>query len=246
MLHSLSSSAAISFSPFWSCIFRIIYRVVPVAFIEICTKKGSFFNGTTSSHAKDLWVQEDIHGRDSLAERKERKKRKHAGKVEDILRDEWREARHRWGKRLSMGFGWQKKCALLHGNTWLSWQGHAHGCGHEYGHGYGHGHGYRHGHGKALACWQEQSRQHRHPCVPSNTRGFMEVLLGTELLESPCVCDTHMEPPSQLQGLAWRSGSWGAFEHTLQGAALLIVTPISNPASKPAPFIYILTYDSFN
>lgn len=111
---------------------------------------------------------------------------------------------------------------------------------------YGHGHGYRHGHGKTLACWQEQSRQHRHPCVPSNTRGFMEVLLGTELLEGPCVCDAHMEPPSQLQGLAWRSGSWGVFEHTLQGAALLIVTPISNPASKPAPFIYILTYDSFN
>lgn len=32
-------------------------------------------------------------------------------------------------------------------------------------------------------------------------RGFMEVLLGMELLECPCVCDTHMEPsPSQLQG----------------------------------------------
>lgn len=55
--------------------------------------------------------------RDSLAERKERKKRKHAGKVEDILRDEWREARHHWGKKLSMRFGWQKKCALLHGDT---------------------------------------------------------------------------------------------------------------------------------
>lgn len=36
---SLSPLAAISFSPFCSCIFRIISRVVPVAFIEICTKK---------------------------------------------------------------------------------------------------------------------------------------------------------------------------------------------------------------
>lgn len=36
---SLSPLAAISFSTFCSCIFRIISRVVPVAFIEICTKK---------------------------------------------------------------------------------------------------------------------------------------------------------------------------------------------------------------
>lgn len=36
---SLSPLAAISFSPFSSCIFRIISHVVPVAFIEICTKK---------------------------------------------------------------------------------------------------------------------------------------------------------------------------------------------------------------
>lgn len=81
-------------------------------------------------------------------------------------------------------------------------------------------------------------------CLPTHV-GSWRSCWGRSCWRVP-VCDAHMEPPSQLQGLAWRSGSWGAFEHTLQGAALLIVTPISNPASKPAPFIYILTYDSFN
>ena len=95
MLHFLSPSAAISFSPFWSRIFRIIYHIVPAAFIKNLhkkKKKRSFFNGTTSTHAKELWVQEDIHGRDSLAERKERKKAEH-------------------------GVCWQRKSTLLHGDT---------------------------------------------------------------------------------------------------------------------------------
>lgn len=35
-------------------------------------QKRSFFNDTISAHAKDLWVQEDIRGRESsLAGRKE-------------------------------------------------------------------------------------------------------------------------------------------------------------------------------
>lgn len=117
-------------------------------------------------------------------------------------------------------------------------------------------------------------REDRQPCVPSNTSGPVDVsqrgaraasvclvrswcMLATHLVHARCTLGARLEPiPGRRQpgaaagccllpGEMRRSGSWRTSEQALQEASLLILT-ISNPASKPAPFIYILTYDSFN